>query len=140
MKFNLFLAILLLASGLAFAQDNQVQFNGGWIKQLPPVVPMRAGYIKIVNTSEKPRKIVAMQSSSFEKVEMHETKLVDGLMKMIALDSIDLPANSTTEFKPGGKHMMLITPLQTLAIGDKVEIIATFEDETSQSFMLEIKK
>ena len=83
---------------------------------------------------------MALQSTAFEKVEIHETIMADGMMKMIELDSLELPAKSLVELKPGGKHMMLITPVQPLNIGDKVELLVTFEDESTQSVMLEVKK
>ncbi len=139
MKKIVFLAFLLISAS-AFSDSNLVQFNNGWIKQLPPVVPMRAGYININNSSPTVKKIVALQSTAFEKVEIHETIMADGMMKMIELDSLELPAKSLVELKPGGKHMMLITPVQPLNIGDKVELLVTFEDESTQSVMLEVKK
>ncbi|MCK4708091.1 MAG: copper chaperone PCu(A)C [Gammaproteobacteria bacterium] len=139
MKKIIFLAFLL-ASSSAWSQNNQVQFINGWIKQLPPVVPVRAGYLKINNTSKQDREIIAVQSNAFEQVEMHESKMDDGMMKMIELESIHLPAKSQVELKPGGKHLMLIAPLQPLQIDDNIEIIVTFADESTQSVILKIKK
>lgn len=138
MKKILFITFLLV-SGSAFSANN-VQFIDGWIKQLPPVVPMRAGYMQIKNHSSTAQQIVSLQSSSFETVEMHETKMAEGMMKMIELESLEIPEKSTVELKPGGKHLMLITPVQPLQIGDNVEIVITFADETTQSIMLEVKK
>lgn len=137
---KLILLTILLASSSAWSQTNQIQFIDGWIKQLPPVVPMRAGYMKINNTGDQKRQIVAMQSSAFDKVEMHESKMEDGMMKMIELGSLQLPANSQIELKPGGKHLMLIDPVQPLQIGDKIELIITFSDDSTQSVMLVVKK
>lgn len=137
---KILLLSLLIFSGSVFSANNQVQFIDGWIKQLPPVVPMRAGYLQIKNQSDQAREIVAMQSSAFEKVEMHESKMEDGMMKMIELKSIKIPARDKIELKPGSKHLMLISPVETLQIGDEVEVIATFEDDSSQSFLLKVKK
>ncbi|MBT3205261.1 MAG: copper chaperone PCu(A)C [Gammaproteobacteria bacterium] len=139
MKKILFL-VLLVVSSTAFSQSSNVQFIDGWIKQLPPVVPMRAGYMKIKNDTDQPMEITALQSNAFETVEMHETKMEDGMMKMIELHTIKLPAQSTVELKPGGKHLMLIAPIQPLQIGGKVQVIATFSNEATQSFELVVKK
>ncbi len=139
MKKILFL-VLLVVSSTAFSQSSNVQFIDGWIKQLPPVVPMRAGYLQIKNDSDQPMEITALQSNAFKTVEMHETKMDDGMMKMLELDSIKLPAQTTVEFKPGGKHLMLIAPIQPLQIGNMVQVTATFSDASTQSFELEVKK
>jgi len=139
MKKNLFLAFLLVSSS-AFAESGNVQFIDGWIKQLPPVVPMRAGYMIIKNDSKQPMEVISLTSDAFETVEMHETKMEDGMMKMIELETIPLSAQSSVELKPGGKHLMLITPIQPLQIGDIVEVIATFRNDSTQSFELKVKK
>lgn len=137
---KIILLALLLSSSSVWSENGQLQFSNGWIKQLPPVVPLRAGYMKINNTSTQAQEIIAVQSTAFETVELHETRMADGMMKMIELDSLEIPAKSTVEFKPGGKHLMLISPIQPLQIGDIVEVIATFNDETTQSFQLVVKK
>ena len=139
MKKIIFLAFLLVSTA-ALAENGNVQFIDGWIKQLPPVVPMRAGYMQIKNDSEQAMEITALQSDAFEIVEMHETKMEDGMMKMIELETIPLSARSIVELKPGGKHLMLISPVQPLQIGDIVKVIATFSNDSTQSFELEVKR
>ncbi|MBC8212315.1 MAG: copper chaperone PCu(A)C [Gammaproteobacteria bacterium] len=132
--------LLFLLTGSAQSAGIDVSFSAGWIKQLPPIVPMRAGYLQINNPSALAVSIVALHSDAFEKVEMHETMMADDMMKMIELDSILLPAKSQLELRPGGKHLMLINPLQTLNIGDSVPLQITFSDLTTQTTQLLIKK
>lgn len=135
--------LLLLLIGLApgiHADTSQIRFTKGWIRHLPPVVPMRAGYVQIKNNSKQAHEIIAFQSEAFERVELHETMVLDGAMSMMELDSLPLPANSTEELKPGGKHLMLIRPKQTLEIGQDINVIVTFKDGTSTNVQLEVKK
>jgi copper(I)-binding protein len=139
MKKILFLTFLFLSCSV-FADSSQVTFSGGWIKQLPPVVPMRAGYLTIENNGDSNAEITAIQSESFERVEMHETMMVDGMMKMVEQESIVVPAHGKTELKPGGKHLMLITPLTDLQIGDTVNLTVSFSDEQSQQVQLVVKQ
>lgn len=122
------------------ADSSSVEFDNGWIKQLPPVVPMRAGYMQISNTGKTPAEIVAMQSDAFESIEMHETMMEDGMMKMVQQHSIVIPAGASVELKPGGKHIMMINPTIALQVGDKVDISVTFSDEKSQLIQLKVKK
>lgn len=136
----LYLTVLLFTSFPLFSDTSRLEFHDGWIKQLPPVIPMRAGYVKINNPASTAKKIVGIQSPAFEKVEMHESLMADGMMKMEQLPDIEIPAKAMVEFKPGGKHMMLISPLKTLKLGDQVEISITFGDGSSQSTLLEVRK
>jgi len=133
-----FLVIFLLPS-FVYADSARVSFDNGWIKQLPPVVPMRAGYMQIVNPGEVDVEIIAIESESFERVEMHETMMADGMMKMQELNTLVIPAKSTVELKPGGKHLMLITPTTELQTGDIIKLIVTFNDEKSHPVSLKIK-
>jgi len=134
------LLFLLSVSVMARASGTDVEFSGGWIKQLPPVVPMRAGYIQISNPANTAVSIVDLHSEAFEKVEMHETTMADGMMKMIKLDSIPLAPKSTVELKPGAKHLMLINPVLALRIGDNVSVQVTFSDLTTQVTHFVVKK
>ena len=122
------------------ADSSQVRFNNGWIKQLPPVVPMRAGYMTIDNNSEQDHEIIAFQSDAFDNIEMHETMMEDGMMKMQQQESIILPAESRVELRPGGKHLMLITPKQAMQLGDDIELIVTFGDNSTQAIQLEVRE
>lgn len=135
--------LLLLLIGLApaiHADTSQIRFTKGWIRHLPPVVPMRAGYVQINNNSKQAHEIIAFESEDFDRVELHETMIVDGAMSMMELDSLPLPANSTEELKPGGKHLMLIRPRQPLEIGQDVKLTVSFQDGTSQTIRFEVKK
>ena len=134
------LALLCLFAFGAFADTSRIDFSGGWIKQLPPVVPMRAGYLTIENRSARNHRISAIQSQSFDSVEVHESKLQDGVMKMVELDSIELPAGARVELKPGGKHLMLIGPEHNLQVGERVQVTITFDDGSAQRVQLEVRQ
>lgn len=137
---KLLIAGLILIPALLQADTSNLRFNDGWIKQLPPVVPVRAGYLKINNPSRQDHEIVAIQSDAFERVEIHESMMQDDMMTMVELQSLVLPAGGDLELKPGGKHLMLINPIQGLQVGDHFNIVITFADETSQRVQLEVRK
>lgn len=139
MKKSLLLTLLLLSTSV-LADTSKINFNQGWIKQLPPVIPVRAGYVEIENKSKQNHEIIAFQSSWFDTVEMHESLLQDGVMKMVQLDSISLPAQGKVTLQPGGKHLMLMTPQQALQIGDRVDVIVTFADGSSITIELEVRQ
>ena len=139
MKKILFLC-LALSPMFLHADTSSIRFTDGWIKQLPPVVPVRAGYIQINNPSKQDHQIVGVQSDAFERVEIHESKMQDGVMIMDRILSLTLPAASQVELKPGGIHLMLMNPIQSLQIGDRFDVVITFEDETSKNVRFEVRK
>lgn len=137
---SLIVSTLLLFSAVIHANNSQIQFEDGWIKHLPPVVPMRAGYLTIENRGQTMNRIVAVQSPAFEWVEMHETIMAEGIMKMVQQDSIDLYPEKKVLLKPGGKHLMMMKPKQAMAIGDRVDVVITFADGGTRQIQLEVKQ
>jgi copper(I)-binding protein len=135
------LALALFGATMgAHADTAKLQFNAAWIKQLPPSIPLRAGYLDITNPTKQAHRIVAIQSDAFQSVEFHESRLVDDVMRMVQLDAIELPAGQTVALKPGGKHLMLVEPLRPINIGDPIEIIINFADGSVQRTRLEVQQ
>jgi copper(I)-binding protein len=110
---------LLFASGLAGAGELRVR--DAWIRTGPPGAPL-AGYATFDNPGPGTLRVVAAESPAFERVELHEMRMAEGLMRMRKLDGLDVPAGASVAFAPGGDHLMLHGAKQPLAAGDAVEI------------------
>jgi copper(I)-binding protein len=59
-----------------------------------------------------------VETDAAVKLEMHESMMHDGMMSMMPIDTVDVPAGATVAFAPAGKHVMLwkINP-QAVAAG-----------------------
>ena len=55
-------------------------------------------------------------------VEIHEMAMEGNVMRMRPIRSLDLPAGSTVELKPGGHHVMLMDLKRPLATGEKINV------------------
>lgn len=113
--------LLGLFATRAWACDG-VQVLDGWVREAPPGAEMMAGYATFTNKAAKPRSIRSITSPDFGEVEMHETTMVEGEMRMRALSNLRLPAHGSAKFAPGGKHLMLMQPARTLKAGDTVSL------------------
>lgn len=63
--------------------------------------------------------------------EIHEMKMDGDVMKMSAIPSLTLPANKTTELKPGGYHLMLMKLKQPLKDGETVQLTLMVKDSNA---------
>jgi hypothetical protein len=116
-------AFLLLC--LAFAAPSSATppaFVDGWIREAPPTAGVLAGYGRIAYTGTTPIVLTGARSAAFDKVELHEMRMDQGVMRMRALQRIEV-AKGGFEFAPGGTHLMLIGPHKKLHAGDTVEIV-----------------
>ncbi len=123
------ISIILSASSL-FA--NEVVILDAYVRAVPPNLPNSASFMKITNNSNKKISLISVNSTVAKNIELHEHVKSNGMMKMQQIQSIEIPANSTVELKPGGLHVMLIGLNKKLKATDKVDSFKfNFSDDTS---------
>ncbi|MBT8078086.1 MAG: copper chaperone PCu(A)C [Gammaproteobacteria bacterium] len=110
-----------------------IDVANAWVRQADAKAKANAGYMTLINDAAKDVKLVAVESSAFETVEMHEMAIVDGFMKMREIENLVIPANGKTMFKPGGWHLMMKGPKQTLVSGQKIDMTLTFDSGDTQT-------
>ena len=69
----------------------------------------------------------AIASPVAGKVELHESKMENNVMKMRGVASLAVPAGGTVRLAPGGYHGMLIALTQPLTVGQSIAVTLTFE-------------
>jgi len=118
-------AILWCTLMMANANAQPVEVKEAWIRGT--VAGQKASGAFMSLTSRSPARLVAVASPVAGAVEIHNMKMEGNVMKMFAVDGIDLPANRTVKLAPGGYHVMLMDLKQTLKAGDRVPLKLTFE-------------
>ncbi|MBI5300810.1 MAG: copper chaperone PCu(A)C [Chloroflexi bacterium] len=88
-----------------------------------------AAYFVIENPAAQPDALINATSDVAGIVELHKTVMAQGdVMQMMKMERIVIPANSKTEFKPGGSHIMLINLKRELKTGDTFALTLRFEN------------
>lgn len=106
----------------------EVRVEAAWTRATPPGAPVAGGFATLRNAGAQPDRLVAVESSAAERVEIHEMREAEGLMKMRALpQGLPLPAKAIVELKPGSYHLMFIAPKRPFAEGDVVMATLRFE-------------
>ena len=110
----------------AASEEAGVSVRDAWVRETPPGMTMMAGYMELRNNTSRPQVLVAARSSGFESVMIHRTTVKDGIAGMAHASQIELAANASLIFAPGGYHLMLMKPRRTLRAGDRVVINLEF--------------
>jgi copper(I)-binding protein len=129
--------LLCLESYAAVAAP--VQVVDPWIAAAPPGQPVLAAYMRIENMGTDSVCITGWQSEQFERVELHQSLVEEGMARMRALPRFTIDAHAAIELQPGGMHLMLIRPHQDLKPGDRVSIQLQFESGSSQTIEPEVR-
>jgi hypothetical protein len=116
------LACALLATG---AHAQSVEVKDAWIRGTVAGQKATGAFMSL--TARSPARLVAASSPAAGVVEIHSMKMDGGVMRMAAVDGVDLPANQIVKLAPGGYHVMLMDLKRTLKAGERVPLRLTFE-------------
>lgn len=116
------LVIALVVSAPVAARECRPQIREGWVRMPPGKMPMMAAFGRIVNRCPMPVTIVAARSPSFGSVELHETRIVDGVSRMRPVPRLRLAPDGAAVLKPGGMHLMLMRPGAPLKPGSRIVV------------------
>lgn len=86
-----------------------------------------AAYMTIANPGDAADRLVSARSDAFARVELHTHEMTDGVMRMIKVEAIDVPAGGAASLAPGGDHVMLYDPTGALEVGATAPITLVFE-------------
>jgi len=116
--------LIILAAFAASFQTlaAEIEILNATVRQPLPGRTVSAGYFSIQNQSRQQIDVIAASSPWFEKVELHQHRFVDGMMRMESVDSITIPAAQTIHLQPGGLHLMLFKPKRDLQLDQQVPI------------------
>jgi len=98
---------MLSFSHHSFAKE-KLSIENATLRAPIPGMANTAGYMTLTNTSEKDIVLVDASSEVAAKVEYHNHIMQAGVMKMVKLDKLVIPAGETITFQSGGLHLMFI--------------------------------
>lgn len=112
-KFLLSAVITILGVASMSSDTNAAELKGlvvehAKVRAAIPGTSNTAGYAIIKNITNKDIKLVGAKSDIAAKVEYHQHLHQGGLMKMIKLDDVTIPANDSLVFESGGLHIMFL--------------------------------
>ena len=122
----------LLAAGLvclalpAWAQTQSITVASPWARATAPSQKVGGVFLTLVDTGA-PDRLVAAASPIGDMVELHQTVNENGVMKMLPIPALDLPAGQSVMLKPGGYHLMVTGLKQPLVAGTSFPLTLTFE-------------
>ena len=131
---------IICASVLSLAVFNvyaEVIVKDAWVRATVPQQMATGAFFQIQSSTDA--RVVGVQSSAAGVAEIHEMKMENNLMKMRALEHLDLAAGKLVELKPGGYHLMLMDLKQQIKAGDIVPLTLVVEGKDKKRDIINIK-
>ncbi|KAB0582971.1 copper chaperone PCu(A)C [Campylobacter sputorum subsp. sputorum] len=113
---------------MMFAYAADIDVSNAYAKATPPNAKNSGAFMLIKNNTDKDIALVSATNSLSDVTELHTHIEENGMKKMIQVPKIDIKANSTTELKPGGLHVMFIGIKKPMVVGENVKMTLTFDN------------
>jgi periplasmic copper chaperone A len=119
------LALVVVACGNDAAVEPEI--DGAWARP-GAEGDNAAAYMNITNEGDDDIILTGASSDVARMVEVHESRMEDGTMRMEEVPEIVVEAGDTVALEPGGYHVMFMHLEQDLEPGDSFMLTLHFED------------
>ena len=121
----LLLGVALVAGQLAKSAPVQLLVGDAVVRLAPVPGRPAAGYF-VVNGGAQADRLLSV-ASPMARIEMHETMMANGAMRMTPMKSVAIPAGARVAFESGGRHLMIFGLPADVKPGSKLTLTFTFE-------------
>ena len=105
-----------------------ISAEGAWIRPTLGANRNTAAYVTLMNTGSTVDRLIGGSLPGADKLEVHNSIMEDGVMRMRRQDGIDIPAAGSVTLMPGGFHIMVFDLEAPLKSGDTVSLTLHFEN------------
>lgn len=139
-------AALSLAMPFASAHDfklGPLRIDHPYATPTPAGATTAAAYLRTLrNTGDQPDRLIGASTPAARRVEIHRSVIdASNVMRMRAIDAVDLPAKSEQKLRHGGElHLMLIDVKAPLKDGDRFPMTLRFEKAGEREVMVWVQQ
>ena len=120
-------AFLISGGAWAHADAAHVKVENAWARASVQGQQASGAFMRL--TAEEPLKLVGVETSVAAVAEVHEMKMEGDVMRMRAIESLDLPKGVAVDLKPGGYHLMLQQLKSPLLKDSQIPVTLVFKDD-----------
>jgi copper(I)-binding protein len=135
----------LIVSPVASAGDagmaslGDLMIHDGWARASIGKAPNSAAYMTLMTHGETSDRLVAVETSSADRAELHHHVLENGIAKMRQIEAIEIAPGEPATLEPGGLHIMLMGLTSKLEEGQMLPLTLTFEKAGDVTLEVPIK-
>ncbi|MBC7951223.1 MAG: copper chaperone PCu(A)C [Rhodospirillaceae bacterium] len=135
------LALLGMSSAVCAgdAKLGALEIKAAWARATPPKAPAGGAFFSVTNTGASADSLLSARSDMAKTVELHTHLQQGDVMRMMAVDKIDLAPGQTVALAPGGLHVMLIGLKQPLTEGASFPLELTFAQAGKVTVNVDVK-
>lgn len=115
-----------LHAQVAEARIGNLAVSGARARATPPGATVGAVYFIIKNSGATADILESVSTPAAHSVQLHATSMVNGVMQMREVKTVQCPPGAVVKAEPGGLHVMLIGLAAPLTLGASLEVSLKF--------------
>jgi len=126
--------------------SEQIKITGVWSRPVHASVDSQGNHLSngvvylTMNNSGTADTLVSVETDVCKKTELHQSKMVDGMMTMNMLKGgLAVPEHGLVKMEPGSYHIMLIGMQKDLNPGDTFALTLNFEKSGPVTVLSDVK-
>ncbi|MDO6619341.1 MULTISPECIES: copper chaperone PCu(A)C [unclassified Shewanella] len=117
-----------------------IMLSEGHVRAMPASVPNTAAYLTLMNHSDNTATLVSVTTPVAKEAQLHTLIEENGIVKMRQVEGFDIESHGSLTLQPSGDHIMLLSLVKPLTVGDKVPLTLTFADGQQLNIELMVDK
>jgi copper(I)-binding protein len=138
------LAALLISGAPGFAADatqvGALTIEHPWSRPTDALAQTGAIYLVVKNASASDDRLVAAATPAAGEAGLHMNMNDNGMIRMMPMDAIEVPAHGAATLKPGGYHIMLTSLKAPLKAGATYPLTLTFEKAGAVTVQVRVER
>lgn len=118
-------AACLLAACERPPEAVKVTVEQAWVR-LPAAAGVPGAAYFTLRSNSNPMALTSVSSPQVDRIELHDSQMDQGVMRMRPIATTEFPEAGVMEFKPGGKHAMLFGIDPAVKPGGKISLTFSF--------------
>jgi copper(I)-binding protein len=114
--------------------------ENAWAAATPNGVDVSAGYLTIRNGAAEADRLISVESTRAERVEVHEMIMDGAVMRMRPVETIEITAGGDAVLEQGGRHLMFYGVTQPFAEGEDIPVRFQFEHAGAVDVSLPVRR
>lgn len=131
--------LVILGCALAASASAELLVDNAWVRGLPPGQTTTAVFMTLRNTGTAPLTLTGASTPVAESALLHGSMNHGGMLHMMALETLEIPAGGELKLESGGSHLMLTGLQQALVAGSEVEVTLQFADGQTRLLTLPVR-
>ena len=117
---------------------SKIEAHDAWARATTSATQPAVVYLQIANSGSGGERLDVV-ATDIGAASLHSSSMTGGVMRMRAINGVDIPANSTIKFEPMGNHIMVEGLRAPLAVGSSFPLTLRFRSSAPQTVTVQVR-